>query len=165
MAWNTPKTDWTTDDGILASDLNEIGENLETLYDGNVHDKAIITLTNLVITEIDSFKMVVTAGALGYITITKTKILTNLISSFKGSAIISLGASLSIDLEKWNTDTSTGSVISNLYNLSVGTYTVNNLDMSYINTTALASNEELRITFTNTSISTVTIECNFQLIQ
>jgi len=33
MAYTTPKTDWTTADGILNSDLNRIEENIESLHD------------------------------------------------------------------------------------------------------------------------------------
>ena len=31
MAWTTPKTDWTIDDLVAASDMNAIGENLAAL--------------------------------------------------------------------------------------------------------------------------------------
>ncbi len=40
MAWTTPKTDWTTGELVSASDMNSIGENLNTL-----RQKAIATST------------------------------------------------------------------------------------------------------------------------
>lgn len=33
MAWQTPKTDWSTEDGVLNSDFNRIEGNLQYLYD------------------------------------------------------------------------------------------------------------------------------------
>ena len=35
--WNTPKTDWSAEDGVLNSDFNRIESNLQYLYDNITH--------------------------------------------------------------------------------------------------------------------------------
>jgi hypothetical protein len=52
MNWTAPKTDWTPPDGVLDSDMNEIGENLVTLHGGNGQD-SLTTVNPDVSTHLD----------------------------------------------------------------------------------------------------------------
>ena len=50
MAYLTPKTDWTSVDGVLSTDLNRIEGNIETLATLRAYPTATGTGTAIVVT-------------------------------------------------------------------------------------------------------------------
>jgi hypothetical protein len=51
MAWQTPKTDWDTDDGITTTDLDRWEENTRILKQGGDHGSSIAAGNNLTVTK------------------------------------------------------------------------------------------------------------------
>jgi hypothetical protein len=70
MAWTTPKTDWTTNDGIAAADLNRIEENTKQIKEGLLNGGTVASANSLNIGADNGFFILTGGTPLRYLTST-----------------------------------------------------------------------------------------------
>ena len=94
MAWTTPKTDWTTADGVDFNDLNRIEDNIDFIADnptGTALQLAPSGGNVLIGTTVDSTRLVVADGVGSLPTISG-----NTVALFQNNSAVSSGTYVSI---------------------------------------------------------------------